>query len=82
MPIYTYICKDCGEKFDLLMRSMHRAEKPNCNKCGSKNTEKTFAPFGISGSFDKKSTNSSSSNYPTGVCSPGGCPPGGCPAGL
>ncbi|MGO8748612.1 MAG: FmdB family zinc ribbon protein [Thermoguttaceae bacterium] len=32
MPIYEYICHDCGQAFELLVRS---DEKPICPSCGT-----------------------------------------------
>ncbi len=65
MPVFTYICKDCGKKFDLLIGVT--AEKPElkCQKCGSKNIEKALASFGIGSS---SSGSSSAPSCPTGTC--------------
>ena len=30
MPIYEYICQDCGHEFEYLMRG---SEKPSCPRC-------------------------------------------------
>lgn len=44
MPIYEYICKECGCGFEKLVP---RAGTPvECEKCGSKNVEKQFSLFG------------------------------------
>ena len=31
MPIYEYVCRDCGHPFEWLVRS---GEKPTCPSCG------------------------------------------------
>ena len=31
MPIYEYVCRDCGHEFEWLMRG---DEKPECPSCG------------------------------------------------
>jgi len=31
MPIYEYVCRDCGHRFEWLVRS---GEKPACPSCG------------------------------------------------
>jgi putative FmdB family regulatory protein len=31
MPIYEYMCRDCGERFEWLTRE---GEKPECPSCG------------------------------------------------
>ena len=64
MPIYTYICKDCGEKFDLLIGISSEKIELKCNKCASKNIEKTFGSFSVGGSGNKLS--SSGPSCPTG----------------
>jgi putative FmdB family regulatory protein len=66
MPIYSYICKDCGEKFDLFIRVGGKDEKLICKKCGSKNIQKAFSSFSF-GSSSKKDSKSDSS-CPTGTC--------------
>jgi putative FmdB family regulatory protein len=65
MPIYSYICKNCGAKFDLLVRT--NTDEKTCEKCGSKNIERIFAPFAVG-----KGSSSLSSSLPS-------CPTGTCP---
>lgn len=67
MPIYSYICNDCKEKFDLFMGIGGQNEKLVCKKCGSKNIEKTFSSFGV-GSSSSKDNVKSDSSCPTGTC--------------
>jgi putative FmdB family regulatory protein len=69
MPIYTYICKDCGEKFDLLVGVTSEKVEFKCKKCNSRNIEKTLAAFSV-GSADNKSS-SSGASCPTGTCPTG-----------
>lgn len=66
MPIHTYICKDCSEKFDLLIGVTAEKTEFKCKKCGSKNIEKTFSPFSIGRS--SQGPGSSGSSCPTGTC--------------
>jgi len=66
VPIYTYICKGCGEKFDLLVGMTSEKTKLKCEKCGSKNIEKVFGSFSVRGSKGKAS--SSGGICPTGTC--------------
>jgi putative FmdB family regulatory protein len=48
MPIYEYICDDCREEFEVLVRG---AEKPNCPSCGGGHLEKQWSvPAAHSGS--------------------------------
>ena len=69
MPIYSYVCKDCSSKFDLLVGANSNPEEKVCKKCGSKNIEKTLASFGISSGKDDLS--SSGPSCPTGICPTG-----------
>ena len=68
MPIYTYICKNCGEKFDLLIGM--NSEKPAliCKKCNSQNIERTFGTFSVGGSTNKTSAPVSAPACPTQSC--------------
>lgn len=44
MPIHEYECQNCGEKVELLLG--HRAETPQCPKCGSTLLKKLIsAPY-------------------------------------
>lgn len=68
MPIYTYICKDCGEQFDLLIGITSEKVELKCKKCDSSNIDKTFAPFGINVSSGSNNLSSSGPSCPTGTC--------------
>jgi putative FmdB family regulatory protein len=49
MPIYEYRCEECGERFELFVRSLSRQFEPTCPKCGSKRVSKSVSLFGVSG---------------------------------
>ena len=66
MPIYTYICNECGKKFDLLVGVTAQQEELKCKKCGSKNIKKILGTFSVSGGSGKSSD--SDSSCPTGTC--------------
>ncbi len=66
MPIYTYACKDCGEKFDLLVGVTSQKTKLKCAKCNSKNIEKILGAFSVGNPSNK--SNFSKSSCPTGTC--------------
>jgi putative FmdB family regulatory protein len=38
MPLYEYICKDCGNRFEVMRRMSERNDAPDCEKCGSEET--------------------------------------------
>lgn len=44
MPIYEYICKDCGHAFEKLVPRVYTSVE--CEKCSSSNVEKQFSVFG------------------------------------
>ena len=61
MPLFEYICRNCGKFFETLVR-------PNdvdvaCTGCGSTNIEKQFSKFGVGGPSDKERARSQGSNY-------------------
>ena len=68
MPIYTYLCRDCGERFDLLVGVTSKEEEFRCAKCGGRNLEKVLAPFAVN-TNSGGSVDSSNLSCPTGVCS-------------
>ncbi len=57
MPVYTYLCKDCGEKFDLLVGMTSEKIEFKRKKRNSKNIEKTLGSFNV-GNSDGKSSSS------------------------
>ena len=40
MPIYEYVCQECGAAFELLIRG---DEKPECPSCGKKKVSKQLS---------------------------------------
>ncbi len=45
MPIYEYLCKDCGVRFEIL-RSIKDADSPaHCKSCQSDQTRRTLSVF-------------------------------------
>ena len=49
MPIYEYRCAECGEKFELFVRSAARQTAPTCPRCGSTEVHKAISLFGVGG---------------------------------
>ena len=43
MPIYEYICADCGNAFEALVRNSE--SKPSCPKCESRNLKRRLSTF-------------------------------------
>ena len=69
MPLYEYVCKDCGHHFDAL-RSMKDADKViPCRSCHSEQTQRALSVFYASS--EGRSVTQSGSGC--GGCSGGSC---------
>jgi putative FmdB family regulatory protein len=49
MPVYEYCCDECGEKFELFVRSIAKQTASSCPKCGSQRVRKDISLFGVGG---------------------------------
>jgi putative FmdB family regulatory protein len=70
MPIFEFLCKECGGSFEELLRSASATESVICPLCGSDQIKKqisTFASKVAGGSSPGSFSNASSSG-----CSSGG----------
>jgi putative FmdB family regulatory protein len=66
MPVYEYRCKECGEKFDLFVRSATQQNVPSCPKCKSTQVQKAISLFGVGGASGDSTLNTAScSSGPT-----------------
>ncbi len=45
MPIYEYVCRECGHEFELFVRSVAEAERRLCPHCQSRQIAKRFSTF-------------------------------------
>ena len=46
MPVYEYVCKDCGKLFTVTMRiSEHGQKEVFCESCQSQNVRQQFSSF-------------------------------------
>lgn len=71
MPIYEYICQDCGKQFEMI-RKMKEADSPiDCNKCYSQHVSRMISVF-----VSKSGENALASTGGGGGC--GGCSGGSC----
>jgi len=43
MPLYEYLCRDCGQVSEFLVKTISGVENQSCQHCGSTNTEKLLA---------------------------------------
>jgi putative FmdB family regulatory protein len=73
MPIYEYLCADCGNKFEKLVRRSADADALVCPSCGQKHLQQEFSTFSAHAGSASKSREMPS-------CASGGtCPtPGMC----
>ncbi len=46
MPIFEYVCEDCGAEFETLVKNA--ASKVECPKCGKKKVERKLSVFSAS----------------------------------
>lgn len=44
MPIFEYKCKECGNRFEVLVRGKERV---SCPECSSRKLSKLFSTFGV-----------------------------------
>ncbi|MBQ3834452.1 MAG: zinc ribbon domain-containing protein [Elusimicrobia bacterium] len=54
MPLFEFICKKCGKKFEKLVFSTDN-EKLKCPECNSEDVEKQFSTFSANSSGSAKS---------------------------
>ncbi len=45
MPIYEYVCRECGHEFERFVRSVAEAERGLCPHCQSRQIAKRFSTF-------------------------------------
>mgnify|MGYP006290625835 CR=1 FL=1 len=69
MPLYEYVCNNCEDLFEKLLRMDNGLKKITCPKCESDNVRKKFSTFGMKsgGQFV------SSKGCSCGNCSGGNC---------
>lgn len=76
MPIYEYICDDCGAEYERIV--LNAGTKVTCPKCASAKSTIQLSVFAAHGNGAKASGGSSSSS---GSSSGGGCCGGACGCG-
>jgi putative FmdB family regulatory protein len=60
MPIYEYQCRECDERFEVIMRSRDDESGLECPKCRARNVQKVMSVF------------SSHTAIPSASCGPSG----------
>ena len=61
MPLYAYVCKECGLEFEEFVRFSQAENKPVCPSCGSENTQKQITTFTSVGPGSSSSASTGSS---------------------
>ena len=49
MPLYEYICQECGQEFEKMVRFADANQPPECPTCQSSNTHKRISIFASHG---------------------------------
>jgi putative FmdB family regulatory protein len=70
MPIFEYICRDCGHAFETIVRG---SREPECPSCNGHALEKQLSVFAVSAG-----DHASDSPMPGGGCARCGDPNGPC----
>ena len=72
MPMYEYLCHECGHRFDELRRMAERLEAPPCPACGSKATELAISAAAVFGGGGSGGGGAPSNRGSSGNCFSGG----------
>ncbi|MBP7798092.1 MAG: zinc ribbon domain-containing protein [Thermoanaerobaculaceae bacterium] len=48
MPLYEYVCQQCGKRFEVLQRVGATADGLSCPSCGGQEVTKAFSTFASS----------------------------------
>ena len=71
MPIFEYLCEDCGNKFEKLVRN--GANGVHCPSCGQEHLKQQFSTFAARANGASKAQDAMPS-CPSGMCqTPGLC---------
>jgi putative FmdB family regulatory protein len=71
MPIFEYLCEDCGSKFEKLVRQSAEAQGPECPSCGHNHVTTQVSRFAAR---TNGAAEDSMPGCPSGMCAtPGLC---------
>lgn len=73
MPLFEYSCRQCGERFESLVRRAD-VDRTVCPECGSKRVQRQLSTFAAA-----VAAPASGPACGDRACGPGGCPGGACP---
>ena len=65
MPIFEFVCRECGAPFEELLRSSNSPEDVICPACGSDQVQKQISTFAsrVAGGGSTRSASSASGSY-------------------
>jgi len=49
MPLYEYVCQECGERFERLVRGSTDTQMIRCPRCESDTVARAFSTFATAG---------------------------------
>ena len=71
MPIFEYLCNDCGRRFETIVP---RYDSPaDCIHCNSENVEKQLSVFAVSGGSKESASFDAAGCGRCGAAEPGMC---------
>ncbi|HLH30477.1 MAG TPA: zinc ribbon domain-containing protein [Terriglobia bacterium] len=71
MPLFEYICRDCGRPFEKILP---RYDSPaDCIHCNSENVEKQLSVFAVAGGSNTESASDGPGCGRCGAAQPGMC---------
>lgn len=71
MPVYEFVCTDCQNRFDTLVRSFDTTDAVTCGRCESGNVRRLVSSFATVGGLDDPVT--PMQNTRSGGCCGGSC---------
>ncbi len=71
MPIFEYICKDCGKKFETIV---YGSAKPECPSCHGKKLEQQLSVFAVAAGESKSAPSFDAGPSPCSSCGHAGGP--------
>jgi putative FmdB family regulatory protein len=66
MPLYEYVCSDCGAFFEYWVRNASSKEEIICPECKGAEVNKKFSTFGVKGGAGGSSSMSVGDSCSTG----------------
>lgn len=73
MPLYEYVCRDCGDRFETMRRVEERLSVATCPSCGGEHTSLAMSAPGFVGAGAAMMAGDSCAARPDGGCCGGAC---------